>query len=50
MTDRGLISKIYKQLNIEQISNLTYQGPALVGSRVSEAWMVRRERYIDIDV
>ena len=25
-----------------------YWGPALVGSRVSKAWMVRRERYIDL--
>ena len=48
-TDKGLISKIYKQLNTKQISNLTYQGPALVGSRVSEAWMARQERYIDIE-
>ena len=26
-----------------------YRGPALVGSRVSEAWTVRRERYVDTE-
>ena len=29
--------------------NLTYWGPAPVGSRVFEAWMARQERYIDIE-
>ena len=26
-----------------------YRGPALVGSKVSEAWTAREERYIDIE-
>ena len=27
-----------------------YRGPAPVGSRVSEAWTARQERYIDIEI
>ena len=28
---------------------MRYRGPAPVGSRVSEAWTVRRERYVDTE-
>ena len=39
--------------NLEEIDKFlekhNYWGPAPVGSRVSEAWTARQERYIDIE-